>query len=80
MNMTTKDIKLTEHISIGLDQNVLVIPEVGINHNGSLDVAKEMVLSAHRAGARVIKHQTHIVADEMCEAAKIGRASCRERV
>lgn len=68
--MTTKDMKLTENISIGMDQNVLVIPEVGINHNGSLDVAKEMVLSAHSAGARLIKHQTHIVADEMCEVAK----------
>ncbi|MCF0127906.1 MAG: polyhydroxyalkanoate biosynthesis repressor PhaR, partial [Pseudobutyrivibrio sp.] len=31
----------------------LVIPEIGINHNGSLEVAKEMVLSAHRAGARL---------------------------
>lgn len=48
----------------------LVIPEIGINHNGSLDVAKEMVLSAHRAGARLIKHQTHVVADEMSAAAK----------
>ncbi len=48
----------------------LVIPEIGINHNGSLEVAKEMVLSAHRAGARLIKHQTHVVADEMSAAAK----------
>lgn len=48
----------------------LVIPEIGINHNGSLETAKEMVLSAHRAGARLIKHQTHIVEDEMSSAAK----------
>ena len=48
----------------------LVIPEIGINHNGNLEVAKEMVLSAHRAGARLIKHQTHVVADEMSAAAK----------
>ncbi|MCF0184979.1 MAG: N-acetylneuraminate synthase family protein [Bacteroidaceae bacterium] len=48
----------------------LVIPEIGINHNGSLEVAKEMVLSAHRAGARLIKHQTHVVSDEMSSAAK----------
>ncbi len=51
-------------------KEVLVIPEIGINHNGSLDVAKEMVQSAHRAGARLIKHQTHICEDEMCSAAK----------
>lgn len=48
----------------------LVIPEIGINHNGDLQVAKEMVLSAFRAGARLIKHQTHIVEDEMSIAAK----------
>ena len=48
----------------------LVIPEIGINHNGSLEVAKEMALSAHRAGARLIKHQTHVVEDEMSAAAK----------
>ncbi len=57
-------------IEVGGTAKPLVIPEIGINHNGSLDVAKEMVLSAHRAGARLIKHQTHIVKDEMSGAAK----------
>ncbi|MFI3272572.1 MAG: N-acetylneuraminate synthase family protein [Pseudomonadota bacterium] len=47
-----------------------VIAEIGINHNGSLEVAKEMVDSAHRAGALCVKHQTHIVEDEMSKAAK----------
>lgn len=57
-------------IEIGGEARPLVIPEIGINHEGSLKVAKEMVLSAHRAGARLIKHQTHIVEDEMSCAAK----------
>jgi len=48
----------------------LVIPEIGINHGGSLEVAKMMVDAAVRAGANIIKHQTHIVEDEMCSAAK----------
>lgn len=48
----------------------LVIPEIGINHGGSLEVAKLMVDSAKSAGAKIIKHQTHIVDDEMCNAAK----------
>ncbi|EAK9868514.1 sialic acid synthase [Campylobacter lari] len=48
----------------------LIIPEIGINHNGSLEIAKLMVDAAKRAGAKIIKHQTHIVEDEMCEAAK----------
>lgn len=52
------------------DKDVLVIPEIGINHNGSLNVAKEMVDAAKRAGAKLIKHQTHVCEDEMCDAAK----------
>jgi N-acetylneuraminate synthase len=55
---------------IGLDFPPLVIAEIGINHEGSLQVAKEMVDAAHRAGAEVVKHQTHIVEDEMSGAAK----------
>lgn len=59
-----------KNIWVGEGQRPLVIPEIGINHEGSLDVAKEMVDAAHRAGARLIKHQTHIVEDEMCGEAK----------
>lgn len=55
---------------IGPDYPPLVIAEIGINHEGSLIVAKEMVDAAQRAGAEVVKHQTHIVADEMSGAAK----------
>lgn len=57
-------------ITIGLDDEPLVIPEIGINHEGSLDVAKLMVDAACRAGAKLIKHQTHIVSDEMSHVAK----------
>jgi sialic acid synthase SpsE len=57
---------------IGPDYPPLVIAEIGINHNGSLDVAKEMVDSAKRSGVEVVKHQTHIVEDEMSsEAMKV---------
>jgi len=55
---------------IGLDYPPLVIAEIGINHEGSLKVAKKMVDAAARAGAEVVKHQTHIVEDEMSKAAK----------
>lgn len=56
--------------NIGLDFPPLVIAEIGINHEGSLDVAKQMVDAAYRAGVEVVKHQTHIVDDEMSGAAK----------
>lgn len=62
--------RLGDNIIIGSDQPVLVIPEIGINHNGDLDVAREMVKSAYEAGARIIKHQTHVVEDEMSQVAK----------
>ena len=55
---------------IGPEYPPLVIAEIGINHEGSLDVAKAMVDAAAAAGAEVVKHQTHIVADEMSGAAK----------
>jgi sialic acid synthase SpsE len=48
----------------------LVIVEIGINHEGSLKAAFEMVDAAYRSGAEVIKHQTHVVEDEMSGEAK----------
>jgi sialic acid synthase SpsE len=54
---------------IGAAYPPLVIAEIGINHEGSLAVAKEMVDAASRAGVEVVKHQTHIVEDEMSSAA-----------
>ena len=48
----------------------LVVAEIGINHEGRLDVAREMVDAAARAGVEVVKHQTHVVDDEMSGAAK----------
>lgn len=55
---------------IGYDYNPLVIAEIGINHGGSLEVAKRMVDAAARAGIEVVKHQTHIVEDEMSKEAR----------
>lgn len=56
--------------SVGPDHPPLVIAEIGINHGGSLDVAKEMVRLAAGAGCEVIKHQTHFLEDEMTDEAK----------
>jgi N-acetylneuraminate synthase len=55
---------------IGLEYQPLVIAEIGINHEGSLKTAFEMVDAAHNAGAEIIKHQTHVVEDEMSKEAK----------
>lgn len=55
---------------IGPNRAPLVIAELGINHNGCINVAKEMVDAAARAGVEVLKHQTHIIEDEMSVSAK----------
>jgi len=59
-----------EHREIGGDYPPLVIVEIGINHNGSLKTAFEMVDAAYESGAEIIKHQSHIVEEEMSSAAK----------
>lgn len=61
---------LLDNIEVSESTPPLVIPEIGINHGGSLEIAKLMVDSAKRAGAKIIKHQTHIVEDEMSHSAK----------
>ncbi len=58
------------NIVIDKNSEPLIIPEMGINHNGDINVAKEMVYSAYRVGAKLIKHQTHVVEDEMSQDAK----------
>jgi len=55
---------------IGPKHPPLVIAEIGINHGGSLDIAKDMVRMARDAGCECIKHQTHIVEDEMTDEGK----------
>ncbi|NVK51734.1 MAG: N-acetylneuraminate synthase family protein [Flavobacteriaceae bacterium] len=61
---------IIDNRKIGVNHPPLVIVEIGINHEGSLETAYEMVDAAWKAGAEVIKHQTHIVEDEMSKEAK----------
>lgn len=56
---------------IGDEHPPIVIAEIGINHGGSLELAVRMADAAIDAGAEIIKHQTHIIEDEMSEEAKL---------
>jgi N-acetylneuraminate synthase len=58
------------HRMVGDAYPPLVIAEIGINHEGSLDTAIAMADAAIDAGAEVIKHQTHVVEDEMSAEAR----------
>ena len=35
-------------------ENVYIIAEIGVNHNGQLDLAKKMITAAKNAGANVL--------------------------
>ena len=70
-----------ENRLISKNQKPLIIPEMGINHNGSLEIAFKIVDAAKRAGAEIIKHQTHIPEDEMSlEAKKIKPANSNRNI
>ncbi|HPQ40373.1 MAG TPA: N-acetylneuraminate synthase family protein [bacterium] len=50
---------------VGDDYPPLVIAEIGINHEGSLEKALRMVDDAAAAGCECVKLQTHVISDEM---------------
>lgn len=43
--------------TLGPQQPTFVIAELGINHNGSLDTAMDMIAAAHKAGCDAVKFQ-----------------------
>jgi len=51
-------------VPLALDERVLVIAEVGQNHDGSLGLAHAFVDAVADAGADAVKFQTHIAAAE----------------
>ena len=55
----------------------LIIAEAGVNHNGDLQLAKELINASVDSGADIVKFQTfqaNQLATEQAEQAKIGRA------
>jgi N-acetylneuraminate synthase len=51
-----RDIKYSKGI-IGDGHPVIIIAEIGINHNGSLDIAKKLIQGAKAAGCDAVKFQ-----------------------
>tara|TARA_B100000029_G_scaffold487369_1_gene542838 strand:- start:5556 stop:6587 length:1032 start_codon:yes stop_codon:yes gene_type:complete len=52
---------------IGDKHPPLVIAEIGINHEGNFQKAKQMITDAHNSNVECVKFQTHIIEDEMIE-------------
>ena len=42
---------------VGNEHPTYIIGEIGINHNGELDIAKELITAAHDAGVNAVKFQ-----------------------
>ena len=49
------------------DMKTKIIAEIGVNHNGNMSLAIEMIDSAKKAGADVVKFQTYISEELMLE-------------
>lgn len=52
----TKSVKIGENV-IGEDAPVYVIAEIGLNHNGDIELAKQLIDVASDAGAQAVKFQ-----------------------
>ncbi len=52
-----KKIQIKENRSIGVGEPVYIIAEIGINHNGSLEIAKKLIDEAATAGCDAVKFQ-----------------------
>ena len=68
--MVRKPLIRLNNFKIGENFEPLVIVEIGINHNGSLDSAVAIADAAIKSGAEITKHQTRITDDEMANNAK----------
>ena len=44
-----------------MKNKTIIIAEAGVNHNGSLSLAKKLIKAASRAGADYVKFQTYDV-------------------
>jgi N,N'-diacetyllegionaminate synthase len=57
-------ITINENLTIGDESKVFIIAEAGVNHNGSVKIAKELIDAAKFIGADAVKFQSFI-ADEI---------------
>src|SRR3954447_10235355 len=71
MGMANRTIQIGNN-RIGDGQPCYIVAEIGINHNGDLDLAKRLISAAHEAGCDAVKFQKRTVdvvytADELAK-------------
>ena len=67
--------KYLKSITIGGNNPVFTIAEIGLNHNGNIDLAKELIDSASDAGCTSVKFQNFETEDVYIQGEKAGQYS-----
>ena len=52
-----------------MENKTIIIAEAGVNHNGDLNIAKQMIKVAKECGADIIKFQTAVPEEVMTSSA-----------
>jgi len=58
----TKDVQIGDFV-VGRNQPCFFVAEIGINHNGSVEIAKKLIDAAAEAGAQAVKFQKRTVSE-----------------
>ena len=58
------------NIYIGDGKKIFIIAEIGVNHNGDVNLAKKMIKEAAKSGANAVKFQTFIAKDMLTKHTK----------
>jgi sialic acid synthase len=56
-----KKIKLSENRYVGFDEPPYLMAEIGINHNGDIEIARELIYRAKNCGADAVKFQKRTI-------------------
>lgn len=62
-----------ENSNVNFRNSTFIIAEIGVNHNGSVDLAKKMIKSASECGVDAVKFQTFVSEDLVTENAKTAK-------
>ena len=77
--MKSKVLKITpksknlKPVSIGGSNPIFTIAEIGLNHNGDIEIAKKLIDSAHQAGCTSVKFQNFETEEVYIEGGKAGK-------
>ena len=63
-NLRGNSFRVSEKRTIGPGHPTYIIAEIGINHNGSLDIARKLIDEAVTAGCDAVKFQKRV--PELC--------------